>query len=319
MYPEKELLVFHVESSLHAGSGANVGHIDNPIQRETATGNPIVQANGVKGALREFYETVCEDDKETKIKAMFGGKDGNDGAGAVAFGEARLLFFPVRSLAGIFAYITCPTLISRFQRDLAALGKQPLKVKGDNGKAELWDPFVIGNSYLAASDSLVQLAQGGVMVLEELTFEKSDSGPNIDVQLKTLADMLFPEAAEYAPFKNAFSKRAVILNDQDYFHFVQYATEVEPHNRIDDITGTVDERTGVWYTEYLPSESILYSALFIGKPRVQIDAFKDAGEVKAYIEKLNGQRTWMGGDRTTGKGRVMTHLLKEQMQAKQEG
>ena len=56
MYPEKEIIIFHVESALHAGAGASIGHIDNPVQRETSTGNPIVQASGVKGALREFYE-----------------------------------------------------------------------------------------------------------------------------------------------------------------------------------------------------------------------------------------------------------------------
>ena len=91
MYPEKEMLIYHVESSLHAGAGASIGHIDNPLQRETATGIPIVQANGIKGALREFFEKVHSGEQD-KIDAVFGKPDGNDGAGAVAFGEARLLF-----------------------------------------------------------------------------------------------------------------------------------------------------------------------------------------------------------------------------------
>ena len=321
MYPESEMLVFHVESSLHAGSGANVGHIDNPIQRETATGNPIVQANGVKGALRDYYETVCKDEKNRKIKAMFGGEDGNDGAGAVAFGEARLLFFPVRSLAGIFAYITCPTVLNRFQRDLIALGKSPVRIddKADgkpDGKP--FSPDVPVNTYLARQENRVKLNDNGTLVLEELPFSHGDD-PNAGPCLEKLAEMLFPDAPEYGPFKNGFPERAVILSDEDYFHFVRYATEVEPHNRIDDKTGTVDESTGVWYTEYLPSESILYSMLFIGPPRIQIDAFQNAGEVKTFVQKLAGQRTWMGGDRTTGKGRVMMHLLKEWTPSKKEG
>ncbi|MCF8090690.1 MAG: type III-B CRISPR module RAMP protein Cmr4 [Desulfotignum sp.] len=304
MYPEKEMLVFHVESSLHAGSGSNIGHIDNPLQRETATGNPIVQANGVKGALREFYKKSFKADS-SKTDAMFGSESGNDGAGAVAFGEARLLFFPVRSLAGIFAYISCPTLIYRLQRDLTALGKQPLKLNN-----QPWYPSVPVDCYQAHSDTILQLSPNGSMILEELPFEKHGGEPSIDGCLDEIAARFFPSADEYAPFKDNFPKRVAILNDEDFFHFVKYATEVEPHNRMND-KGTVDETTGVWYTEYLPSESILYSTLFIGEPHIQNNGFQNATEVKTYIQKMNGCRTWIGGDRTTGKGRVMMYLLKE--------
>ncbi|MEE4356573.1 MAG: type III-B CRISPR module RAMP protein Cmr4 [Desulfococcaceae bacterium] len=310
MYNEREMLVFHVESSLHAGAGARIGHIDNPIQRETATGNPIVQANGVKGALREFFEKTEPNEKSGKIKAAFGGEDGNDGAGAAAFGEARLLFFPVRSLSGIFAYISCETVIARFQRDLIALGKSPLMSTEEDGKQKIWTPSVIGNSYQAHEQNIVQISQDGTLILEELPFDM-DNDPQAGPCLEKLADLLFPNTPEYFFFKGNFSKRAVILNDEDYFYFVKYATEVEPHNRIDDKTGTVDEKTGVWYTEYLPSESILYSSLFIGTPHIKTESFENSVQVKTFLQKLDGQRSWMGGDRTTGKGRVMIHMLKE--------
>ena len=313
MYKYKEMLVFNVESSLHAGSGSSLGHIDNPIQRETSTKNPIVQGNGVKGALREFYEKKFPEDKEnkenkenkSKIKALFGGEDGNDGAGAVAFGEAKLLFFPVRSLTHIFAYITCPTVIARFQRDLQALGKSPLKNKSDG---KLWHPCTDDNSFQAHS-TLINDLPNKTLILEELPFKYSEN-QDTDECLNELASMLFPCSDEYKPFKENFIKRAVILSDYNYFYFVQYATEIEPHNRIDE-TGTVDEKTGVWYTEYLPSESILYSSLFIGKSHVQNNAFENEEKVKEYIQHLDNQRTWLGGDRTTGKGRVMMHLLKK--------
>ncbi|MFH1930162.1 MAG: type III-B CRISPR module RAMP protein Cmr4 [Pseudomonadota bacterium] len=323
MYPEKEIIIFHVESALHAGAGASIGHIDNPVQRETSTGNPVVQANGVKGALREFYEKTASGDNK-KIDAVFGKGEGRrdekDGAGAVAFGEARLLFFPVRSLAGVFAYITCPSIIARFQRDLTAVNKEILKVSDGNGGGKIWRPRVSTNRYLSHTDSIAKLSAEGLLVLEELPFKLQDTDDNPDRCLELLSDALFPGAPEYIPFKSDFPKRVVVLNDTDYFYFVKYSTEVEPHNRIDDTTGTVDEKTGVWYTEYLPAETIFYSSLFIGSPRVQKDAFKDAAGVKAFIERVDGKRTWLGGDRTTGKGRVMMHLYKKEanMQNQQE-
>ncbi|ETR70709.1 MAG: CRISPR-associated RAMP protein, Cmr4 family [Candidatus Magnetoglobus multicellularis str. Araruama] len=313
MYKQKDILVFHVESSLHAGSGANIGHIDNPIQREISTQTPIIQANGVKGALREFYEKNFSSDQETKIKAVFGGEDGNDGAGAVAFGEARLLFLPVRSLTDIFAYVTCPTVIARFQRDLIALGKSPLRMEDQS----LWTPFINDNNFQAHTSKIKTLPQE-TLVLEEFPFEKDND--NVDSFIEKLAELLFPTTEEYKPFKTDFVKRTVILNDEDYYYFAKYATEVEPHNRIDEKTGTVDETTGVWYTEYLPSESILYTCLFMGQPHIQqndFSDFNDVDKVKNYIHKLDQQRTWLGGDRTTGKGRVMMHIMKNNPQNKE--
>lgn len=305
MYPEREIVVFHAETSLHAGAGASIGYIDNPLQRERATGNPIIQANGVKGALREFFdETHDGTDKDKKIKAVFGTEDGNDGAGAVAFGEARILFFPVRSLQGIFSYIICPSIINRLQRDLVACNKSSLSVGKEENKRE-WEPCLNPGNYQAHSNSIVDISNHKILVLEEHSFSKDTEG--IDNCLETLANMLFPPVLEYKPFKENFPKRVAILNDSDYAYFVKYATEVEPHNRIDDNKGTVDEN-GVWYTEYLPSESILYAPLFIGKPRIQNGVFSDEKEVKKFISGVNEYRIWLGGDRTTGKGRVMMHL-----------
>ena len=316
MYPEKEMIVFHVESALHAGAGASIGHIDNPVQRETSTGNPIIQASGVKGALREFYEKTVSDNSDIEkkmIDSVFGKEKGErdekDGAGAVAFGEAKLLFFPVRSLAGIFAYITCPSIIARFQRDLSAVNKGMLTISDGHGGTKIWMPRVSTNRYLSHTNNIVKISPNGLLILEELSFEQQNTD-NADQCLESLSDALFPGTLEYIPFKSDFHRRVVILNDTDYFYFVRYSTEVEPHNRIDD-TGTVDENTGVWYTEYLPAESILYSSLFIGQPRIQKDVFNDdAAKVKIFIEKVDGKRTWLGGDRTTGKGRVMMHLYK---------
>lgn len=302
MYPVREIIIFHAESPLHPGAGGNVGYVDNPVQREKITGIPIVQANGVKGALREYFEDTPNKD-QNKIDAIFGTNNGDDGAGAISFGEARLLFFPVRSLAGIFTYITCPSIINRFQRDLAACDKGKITVTADGNS---WNPTILSNQYLAHSRSMVDISNNSVLILEEFDFKK-DTSNNIDRLLEDLAGTLFPNLPEYKPFKDNFARRVVILNDSDCIYFVKYSTEVEPHNRIDE-NGTVDKRTGVWYTEYLPAESILYAPLFIGKPKVNKEFNDNPNEVNTFIKTLNGKRIWLGGDRTTGKGMVMVHF-----------
>lgn len=46
------LLFLKAQTSVHAGTGAGIGAIDLPIQRERHTGWPMFQATGVKGVLR---------------------------------------------------------------------------------------------------------------------------------------------------------------------------------------------------------------------------------------------------------------------------
>ena len=307
MFPKKEILIFHAESAVHAGAEADVGYIDNPIQRERATGFPIFQANGVKGGLREFFETSpYRDDK--KIEVIFGPNEtvlpngGKGWAGAVTFGEGRTLFFPVRSLAGTFAYITCSSVLARFQRDLAACGKSLVETDGP------WSPTIGKGSCLVYSTPIIN-ADDQHVVLEELLFNIS-SNPDTAKFIKSAAEHLFPACPEYKPFSEVFASRIVVLNDTDFSYFVTQRTEIEPHNRIDDETGTVDKKTGVWYTEYLPSESILYSCVFVGNPRTRNDdTFKKPQEISKYlVNNLEDCRIWMGGNRTTGKGRMMMHF-----------
>ena len=46
--------------------------------------------------------------------------DGEAGkhAGALSLTDARILAFPVRSLKGVFAWVTCPAVLGRLNRDL---------------------------------------------------------------------------------------------------------------------------------------------------------------------------------------------------------
>lgn len=313
MFPKKEILIFHAESAVHAGAGADVGYIDNPIQRERATGFPIFQANGVKGGLREFFETSqYRDDK--KIEVIFGPDEtvlpsgGKGWAGAVSFGEARTLFFPVRSLAGTFAYITCSSVLARFQRDLVACSKSLTETDGH------WSPTVGKGSCLVYSSPIIN-ADDQHVVLEELLFNIS-SNSGTDKFIESAAKRLFPACLEYKPFSEAFASRIVVLNDTDFSYFVNQRTEIEPHNRINNKTGTEDKNTGVWYTEYLPSESILYSCVFVGNPRTRNDdTFKEPLGISTYlVNNLEGSRIWMGGNRTTGKGRMMMHFWELQQE-----
>jgi len=122
MYRKANLLFLMNQTPLHAGSGDSLGIVDMPIQREKHTGFPKIEASSLKGSIREHFERV-EGEKNPNIIAAFGseGDDNNESskAGALGFTDARLLLFPVKSMKGVFAWVTCPQIINKFNRGYA--------------------------------------------------------------------------------------------------------------------------------------------------------------------------------------------------------
>jgi CRISPR-associated protein Cmr4 len=99
---------------LHVGSGASVGAIDQPIQRERHTGFPVIPASSLKGSFADHWNEGLALDKDgntvrgvSEAAWLFGSNDANQAAaGALLFSEARLLAFPIRSAKGGYAWIT---------------------------------------------------------------------------------------------------------------------------------------------------------------------------------------------------------------------
>lgn len=101
-----------VVTPLHAGSGSDLGVVDMPIQRESHTSFPKIEASSLKGSIRSEFTSKNSEEEAEKI---FGR---GDDAGKLGFSDARILFFPVKSVKGVFAYITCPMVLDRLKEDL---------------------------------------------------------------------------------------------------------------------------------------------------------------------------------------------------------
>ena len=63
MFKKAAPFYFRTISSLHCGSGNDLGIIDLPIQREKHTSFPKVESSSLKGALREAFETLSDTGK----------------------------------------------------------------------------------------------------------------------------------------------------------------------------------------------------------------------------------------------------------------
>jgi CRISPR-associated protein Cmr4 len=303
MFEKSEMLYLYVETPLHAGSGGSVGVVDLPIQRERITGYPLVQASGIKGKLRA--EAVERGKPKVEIAIVFGPENvpGEEikHAGALSPGDARLLLFPVRSLVGVFAWTTSRNVLARFKRDLEAAGQTvtwTLDNLPDNGKA--WtvdDKSVVAN---------------GKVVLEEFSFDAQQNDV-VKIIAEWLATNAFPQTNEYQYFREKVKTNLVILPEDAFRDFTQFATEVVTRIRIEQGTGTVAEGA-LWTEEHLPSDTLLYAPLHATRPRTDNtpDGLKTAEDVLKFVRDLNLDRIQLGGDETVGRGIVKLRFGGEQ-------
>lgn len=297
MFQAKRMLFIYVETPLHAGTGRSLGTVDLPIQRERATNYPMIQASSLKGRLRaEMRDRNGWADDHAELVALFGkaGESGENWAGAISPGDARILLFPVRSLAGVFAWTTSVDALARFQRAAEMVGLAPgWTLPPAPDKEQAW----------VNGDTLKADAQN--VVLEEFSFTANQGQAET---VKAIGEWLAANAllTGYDYWKRALPQKLCILHEDAFRDFVLYGTEVQTHVRLDPDKKTV--QTGaLWTTESLPVDTLLYAPLMATSTR---DGSKTSAEdVLKKIADLNLSRTQLGGDETTGQGMVALRIV----------
>lgn len=305
MFKTSKIMFIYCVSAVHMGAGQAIGVIDNPIQRERHTNHPNMAGSGLKGAIRHHLEAVWDD--KPFVARLFGPEtNASDYAGAVSFGDAQLVAFPVRSLRQAFVYAISPVTLARLKRLAEYAGVTvDWTVPSDSERALVADKRVLNDNRL---------------VLEAFDFAATES-PEIQRIAKWLASNGLPQAGDkdaHEYFRAKIEKDLVLVPDDAFSHFVENATVVEPHVRIDDDTGTAADG-GLFYTENLPPESLMVAPVFASVER-QPKNGKREGRLSAIdiMELLvNGQEgkrgldgalIQIGGDATTGRGQVVLHF-----------
>jgi len=306
MFKEAKVMFIYTETSLHCGSGTSLGVIDLPIQREKYTDYPVCQASGIKGVVREWFETNGAYKNDDRSKYVFGpdfGRGDSEAfAGAATFTDARLLLFPVRSLNGVFAYTTSRFALSRLKRDLEMVGIKDIK----------WNiPLDSGDNVLGVSGSKIS-DKNNKVVLEEYTFN-FQSDVDVKAIAEWIADNAIPKGTEYEFWRGKAKTDIVVLPDNAFRDFVKLSTEVQARIRINNDTKTVD-KGALFYEEALPSDSLLYSVVMAHDPSCDSDKrpnnLKSYTDVMKLLSEINGKRIQFGGDSTIGKGIVNVNFLK---------
>jgi CRISPR-associated protein Cmr4 len=299
MFEKTKMLFIYAVTPVHMGAGQALGVIDNPIQRERHTNHPNMAGSGLKGAIRHQAATMDKWDKKL-VERLFGPDSGNSHyAGAVSFGDAQLVAFPVRSLKQAFVYAVSPTSLARLKRLASLAVKTPDWVI----------PVIESDNALISNERVLNQ---GKLVLETFEFNAARD-ENLRIIAEWLATNALPDGDEHQYFREKIKTDLVLLPDDAFSHFVENATLVEPHVKINDDTGTAQEG-GLFYTENLPPESLLVSPVFSSVERYQKDSkpderLGDAADVMAKITNgLNNRLMQVGGDASTGRGQMLFHF-----------
>ncbi|MBS1553118.1 MAG: type III-B CRISPR module RAMP protein Cmr4 [Bacteroidetes bacterium] len=219
--------------------------------------------------------------KDKKILDFF--NDNSEFSGCLAFTDARLLLFPVKSMKGVFVWVTCHYVIKRFKEDMELTGEK-CNIDLNKFKPE------IGNCIVA---DMADICINENVILEEYSFAV--------IEDKTIIS----ELNKYVK-KDELIKKLVVLSDDDFKDFVNLSTEVITRTKIDNVTGTV-KPGALFNEEYLPPETIMYYLVFASPVFQKVDKrgiLKGVNDVYDFFEKGLPEYVQIGGNATIGKGIV---------------
>ena len=305
------LLVLHALTPVHTGTGQAVDVVDLPVAREKVTGWPVIPASSIKGVLRD---ACCSRDPrhgkasgdpgpDDLLGKAFGGPELGETpeggatrhfAGNLLFSDGRLLCFPVRSFAGVFAWTTCPSALERLARDCRAAGlRQPPCVAGPD---DLSSVLVTTRTRLKSG--------GDKVILEE--FDLSVAGSIVDELAGYIAELVFHDEE----WRESFVSRFAVLHDDLFTTLTETATEVVARVALMEETKTV--RPGaLWYEEAVPAESIFACPL--------IDAGRNGDDLVGWLAGQRISPVQIGGNATVGRGLMRLVLNRCKPQSGGEG
>jgi len=299
MFEKASVILYYTETPLHMGTGTTISFVDLPIAREKHTGYPIMPASGIKGVIRDFARRQWKDDKK-KVELIFGPEEKpEDFASCLTFTDGRILLLPVRSLKGVFAWVTSPFILKRLAKDVAIadsgfnLPIEALKISDE-------DVLVCSNS---------QIVFRGKVVLEDYELNAKEDASTIADTLYSLLMKGF-SSSSISSLLSTLAEKFAIVSDDAFSEISTAAMEIATRIKIDHTKGTVEE--GALFTEEaVPSESIFYNLALFTKPNIESEKLKSAEDVMKEIKELlkGNPLIQFGGDATLGRGLARIGLV----------
>ncbi len=233
-------------------------------------GNREILDEDCKEFIKNELESFCKEE----FFNLFGY---GDKEGDIIFTDGKILLFPVKSVKGVFAWITCPLVLERFERDTE-------RNFGDI-------PDLDNNEFIAGEDITIE---NQYLVLEEISFNvKKDENGLLGKIYNLLPNNLQDEIPK---------ERIAIISNERFRYFIKNHTEVNARIRIDQTTGTVGSGA-LWYEELVPAETVFYNLILS-----RTDSENNLNLISDFIENHNKSIFQFGGDETLGRGFTKVYI-----------
>lgn len=305
-YSLGDLILLRAVTMLHPGVGRSSEIVDLPVQRDNLS-FPIIYSSSLKGALKSG---LWGEDRRS-ARAIFGPDPDEEGKypSAVIIGDAFTLVFPIRSLVGVYAFITSPILLNRLVETIKVIeasGKvneriESLKISVENALEAFETKVKRRTEVLVSTPSLLQIEQigGDIIVNEELRLN-----PITDKSIESLEDGFGIEHGRLLLAKDDIAREAI---DRGILKLTRIKLRREEK--------TVEE--GPWTEEYVPQWAIFQTFFLYSKPH---GGGGDIGSVEAVRKKildyLKTKKGYLlvGGHETIGKGVIKLDVIGEKME-----
>jgi CRISPR-associated protein Cmr4 len=220
---------------IHCGGEGDLGNVLD-IAREVHTDFPYIPGSSLRGGIRE--EVRLQD--SNAADRLFGKelqKNGDMGVHQVWFGDARLLWVPMRTMSlnggkDVFAWVSCHSLI----RDHAIVAGKPVTTFPDTPVGDQPGHYIV-----------------------------ADAEVQVDPLPQGVADAIaldgWPDALESSA-QPVWSQNRIILSDADFQTLMEHALWTQIRNKIQDETKDPDKNPGsaeiFWTDVCIPRDTILY-------------------------------------------------------------
>ncbi|MEM3481378.1 MAG: type III-B CRISPR module RAMP protein Cmr4 [Candidatus Korarchaeum sp.] len=285
-YESSEVVLVRAVTNLHPGLGRAGDIVDLPVQKDNL-GFPVIYASSLKGAMKS---TLWQNhNKRDIIRALFGSDpdDSEKFTSALAVLDAFTVAFPVRSLEGVYAFVTSPLLLKRFGELLDLARKDCKNLKW---LEELFTDDFRCETSRDAEKRLIVKELNKILINEEIEIE-----------------CLTTHEGHIRKLEKSFGieeGRLVVLSDDNALRAIERSLVRVTRVALDRETKRV-RRGALWTEEYVPRGTIFATLFLYSKPRGH-NLNMSAEDVKKELHDLLEGRNYLiiGGDETVGRGIV---------------
>jgi len=302
LYSLADLIALRSITPIHTGVGRSSGIVDLPIQRDEY-GCPCIYSSSIKGALKTtllnvfMNEFMGNYDKAKKaVTALLGSEPEEEESfeSSLAILDAYLLTMPVKSLKGVYVYVTSPLLLRRFSERLELL-KSYLKENNEEREQKSKEVILFETNNLEEFINEVERHVRvntaiclGAKKLDPKKCEEMIKVKELEDKVILAEEVILNIEALNDKLRNVMEKLVSMLELEKPLLVLHddIAKEVFDRSlirlarvRLKRETKIVE--TGPWTEEYLPPKTILYTLMLYKKPPLSyrfIRRFKDEQE-----------------------------------------